>query len=66
MEIVVEMCEKCSTLHLSNFSIGVQYGDEIAPTACTCECHLDEDNFHGKASREWRDAQLLSNRDVEK
>lgn len=43
--------EWCSTQHLSNFSVGVQYGDEIPPTPCSCECHLDEQNIHGKAAR---------------
>lgn len=41
----------CQTQHISNFSVGVQYGDEIPPTPCPCPCHLDEDNFHGEAAR---------------
>lgn len=48
------MCEKCGTLHLSNYSIGIQYGGDIPITACTCECHLAEDNIHGNAARDWK------------
>lgn len=46
--------EQCSIQHLSNFSVGVQYGDEIPPTPCSCKCHLDEDNIHGEASRNFK------------
>ena len=43
--------EWCQTQHLSNYSISVQYGDEIKPTPCPCECHLDEQNIHGEYAR---------------
>ena len=41
----------CNTQHLSNFSLGIQYGDDMPPTPCDCQCHLNEDNIHGNASR---------------
>jgi len=41
-------CNICSTLHLSNFSVGIQYGDEIPIRQCGCKCHEGEDSIHGK------------------
>jgi|SRR3990172_1936622 len=44
----------CGVQHMSNMSLSIQYGDEMKPTPCTCECHLDEQNIHGEAARKFR------------